>query len=120
MRASTDAVGSVAMPLVGWGQVLLSLLLVLAAMLTVLWLLRRVHGGIGARSGGIRVHAAVAVGAKERVVVVEAGGRTLLLGVAAGSVRTLAELDALPAGAAPEAASFGDLLARLRGRSQNP
>jgi flagellar protein FliO/FliZ len=70
-------------------QVTLSLLLVLAAVFAAAWLVRRLRtfGKFGA--GAIEVIADVAVGTKERAVLVQVGKQQLLLGVAPGRVNTL-------------------------------
>lgn len=77
-------------PAAGLAQVTLSLLLVLAAVFAAAWLLRRVRGLQRTRSSeGLAVVAEVAVGPRERVVLVEVGGERVLVGVAPGSVRAL-------------------------------
>ena len=70
-------------------QVIVSLLLVLAAVALIAWVLRRIslpHQGVGRQ---LKVISGVAVGQRERVVVVEVGETWLILGVAQGNVRTL-------------------------------
>ncbi len=53
------------------------------------WLVQRA-GGLQLKSGnGLRVVAALSVGARERVVLIELGGEQLLLGVAPGRVNLL-------------------------------
>lgn len=75
------------------GQMLLSLLLVLALLGGIFVLLRRLQVRPGA-SGGLRSLAALSVGTRERVVLLEVAGRQLLVGVAPGRVQTLLVLDA--------------------------
>ena len=66
----------------GLVRVCLSLAVVIALILGAGWVLRRLQGG-GVRAGGnLRCIESVAVGMKERVVLVEAGGTQMLLGVA--------------------------------------
>lgn len=78
-------------------QVVGSLLLVLACLLGVLYLLKRLQGGdMGSRSP-LRVLGSLKVGTREKVVLLQAGERQLLLGVASGSVRTLHVFDGAPA-----------------------
>lgn len=76
----------------GFVQLLPSLALVIAFIFGSLWLLKRLSMPRGATAGLLRVIAAQAVGPRERVVLVEVGGRWLVLGVAPGSVRSLADL----------------------------
>ena len=85
-RVATPSAGSLA-------QVTLSLLLVLAAVFAAAWLVRRLKtfGKFG--SGPIEIVADVSLGAKERAVLVQVGGKQLLLGVAPGRVSTLHVLD---------------------------
>lgn len=70
-------------------QVTLSLVIVLAAVFAAAWAVRRLRnfGKFGA--GAIEIVADVAVGTKERAVLVQVGNQQLLLGVAPGRVTTL-------------------------------
>ncbi len=68
------------------------LILVLALLLGTLWLLKRISQPRGAAAGLMRVVAGVAVGTRERVVILELGNSWLVLGVAPGQVTTLAEI----------------------------
>ena len=85
-RVATPSAGSLA-------QVTLSLVLVLAAVFAAAWVVRRLKtfGKFG--SGPIEIVADVSLGAKERAVLVQVGGKQLLLGVAPGRVSTLHVLD---------------------------
>ena len=69
-----------------------ALLLVLGLILGLAWLLKRLPGSGFRPADGVRVVASVPLGTKERAVVVEVGGRQLLLGVSAGGVTLLQEL----------------------------
>jgi flagellar protein FliO/FliZ len=70
----------------------------------------------------LQLVAQVALGARERAVLLRAGGQQLLVGVAPGSVRLLSVLpeSAAPlppaAGTAPSLPSFRELLRRSLGR----
>ena len=68
--------------------VLLSLALILGGFVALAWLARRYLPGMGAQ-GVVKVVGTTAVGARERVVVVEVDGTWLLLGVGGGNVRLL-------------------------------
>ena len=68
--------------------VLLSLGLILGGFVAVAWFARRYLPGMGAQ-GAVKVVGTTAVGARERVVVVEVDGTWLLLGVGGGNVRLL-------------------------------
>lgn len=80
------------------GQVTLSLVVVVAALLAFAWVLRRLNR-IQARAGGVslRVVGALSLGARERILVVEAEGTRLLVGVSPGGLRTLHVLGEAPA-----------------------
>lgn len=70
-------------------QVTLSLLLVLGIVFAAAWLTRRLKGLGKFGNNGVQVITDVAVGTKERVVLVQVGKQQLLLGVAPGRVNTL-------------------------------
>ncbi|WP_392732941.1 flagellar biosynthetic protein FliO [Stenotrophomonas rhizophila] len=70
----------------------LALLAVLALIIGLGWLLKRMPGSGFRPAEGMRVVASLNVGAKERVVVVEVNGEQLLLGVTAGGINTLHRL----------------------------
>ncbi len=95
-------------PTGGLLRVVVSLALVLAAVGGAAWVLRRMRG-LGTGAGhAIELVAQASLGTRERVVLVRVGGHELLLGVAAGSVRTLLVLGdsvAVAADAAARAAS---------------
>ena len=73
-------------------QVLLGLGMVLAAIGGTAWLLRKLAPGQVAASGALRVVGGVAVGPKERVVLVDVGETRLVLGVAPGHIATLHQM----------------------------
>ncbi len=73
-------------------QMVLGLVVVLALLLGALWLLKRISEPRGPVAGLMRVVAGVAVGSRERVVILELGNSWLVLGVAPGQVTTLAEI----------------------------
>ncbi len=88
-------------------QVIFSLLLVLAAVVLVAWILKRIN--LPQYGGGnlLKVISSVAVGQRERIVLVEVNDTWLVVGVAPGQVRTLhsmpkAELPIQQAGAPPD------------------
>ncbi len=70
-------------------QVVGSLLLVLGCMLGVLWFIRKLHGMPAGEKHAIRILGSLKVGTREKILLLEAGDSQLLIGVAAGSVRTL-------------------------------
>ncbi|MET0226598.1 MAG: flagellar biosynthetic protein FliO [Dokdonella sp.] len=105
--------------LAGLGRVIASLIVVIAMILAAGWLLKRFPAA-GRTGGRVRTLESVAVGMKERVVLVQVGERQVLLGVAPGHVSTLMVLEQpLPepsrANAPPLASSFASLLRGARG-----
>lgn len=94
----------------GMFQVLFGLLLVLAAVAAAAWLLRRYAMGQNVMGGAVRVVGGVALGQRERLVLVEVGETWLLLGVAPGQVTALHTMarpeDAPEPAAQPSVASF--------------
>jgi flagellar protein FliO/FliZ len=71
------------------GQVTLALGLVLAVIFVTAWLLRRVRGFGKTGTGALEIVADLAVGQKERAVLVRVGTQQVLIGVAPGRVTTL-------------------------------
>jgi flagellar protein FliO/FliZ len=117
------AVGSAPATGIGAGSIaglLVSLLLVIGIILLAAWMLRRLPGVGQAGSGLLRVRASLSLGMKERLVLVEAAGETLLLGVTAGGIRCLHRYpEPLPPAAAAEG-GFAKLLAERLGRGTEP
>lgn len=74
-------------------QVTLSLLLVLGVVFAAAWVTRRLRGFGKFGNGALQVVTEIAVGTKERVVLVQVGKQQLLIGVAPGRVSTLHVLD---------------------------
>lgn len=74
-------------------QVTLSLLLVLIAIVAVAWLLKRMNLAQQGTGNLLKVIGSVALGQRERVVLVEVGDTWLLVGVGPGQIRTLHTMD---------------------------
>jgi flagellar protein FliO/FliZ len=79
-------------------QVTLALGLVLGLIAAAAWLLQRLHQPRAGQGALIQLHASAALGARERVVLLEVAGQWLLVGVAAGQVNTLLQLPGPPTG----------------------
>ena len=76
-------------PAGGLVQVTLSLMLVLAAVFASAWVVRRLKNFGRPGAGAIQIVADVALGTKERAVLIQVGAQQLLVGVAPGRVNTL-------------------------------
>lgn len=70
-------------------QIIFSLLLVLAAILLVAWLLKRMNVAQQGTGNMLKVLGGVAIGQRERVVLVEVNDTWLVVGVGPGQIRTL-------------------------------
>src|SRR5688500_4142145 len=73
----------------GLAQVTLSLMLVLAAVFAAAFVVRRLRNFGRPGAGAINIIADVALGTKERAVLIQVGAQQLLVGVAPGRVNTL-------------------------------
>ena len=98
------------------------LALVLALIFAVGWLMRRLAPARGGSTGPLRIVGSHALGARERVVLLEVGEQWLVVGVAPGNVRGLATLPRgeLPPAPATPASAFAAMLARARGHREPP
>lgn len=118
IAAGAPAVGQHAAAGPGLGGALLALVAVLALIVGLAWLLKRLPAAGLRGTPQLRVVASLVVGQRERVVVVEVGGQQLLLGVTPGGISPLHTLpEPLPGAPAGRAAlpPFATLLAnRLR------
>lgn len=89
-----DGIGTPAA--LGSGQLLSlvgSLVLIVVLIFALAWLMRRFTGFSGTADGHLQILGGLAVGQRERVVLLKVGNRQLLLGVAPGRVNTLQVLD---------------------------
>jgi flagellar protein FliO/FliZ len=71
------------------GQVTLSLMLVVALLLVMAWAMRRLGRFQPQGASSLRVLGGLRLGARERILLVEAGDRRLLVGVSPAGLRTL-------------------------------
>jgi flagellar protein FliO/FliZ len=108
--AAPHAAWAQAAPEVGSGllQMLLGLGFIIALIFASLWLLRRLAAPRGSAANALRIVAGQAVGARERVVIVEVGDTVLVLGVAPGQVTTL---HSMPKSALPQTPPAGAVAA---------
>ena len=83
-------------------QIIFSLILVLAAVAVVAWMMKRINMPQRGAASLLKVISGVAVGPRERVVLMEVNDTWLIVGVAPGQVSTLHTMPkgTLPSGAA--------------------
>lgn len=84
---------AVVSPTGGVLKMVIGLAVVLAVMALITWVLKRMVPGVGNKQSVIRIVGGVSVGSRERVVVLEVAGRWIVVGVAAGQVSSLANLE---------------------------
>ncbi|MGC8119396.1 flagellar biosynthetic protein FliO [Marinobacter sp. VGCF2001] len=88
------------------------LLAVVAVIYGCAWLIRRMSGMTGMNNNAIKVVSVLAIGARERIALVEVGGQQILLGITPNAIRTLHVFDD-PVVAAGSAGS-GDFARKLQ------
>ncbi|MHA6205510.1 flagellar biosynthetic protein FliO [Dyella soli] len=117
------AVPAVAAPDINLGgelvRVLLSLLGIVVLIFAAGWLSRRLQARTVPGGRRLRCVETMAVGARERLLLIDANGKRLLIGVGQGGMRTLHVYEgeaAAPdvAAAMPAPVGFGELLARWK------
>lgn len=74
-------------------QIIFSLLLVLAAIVLVAWLLKRMNVVRQGSGNLLKVLGGISIGQRERIVLVEVQNTWLVVGVGSGQIRTLHTLD---------------------------
>jgi len=103
-------------------QVLFGLFAVLAVIIALTWIMRRMGTFQSVASGALKVLAGLSLGQRERVVLLQVGETQILLGIAPGQIRTLHVLQTpLPkASASEQTGNFaGKLNALLKQRGQS-
>jgi flagellar protein FliO/FliZ len=102
---------------------LLVFVLLLAAIPATAWLMRRGQSAVRGNAG-LEIAGAIAVGARERIALVRADRKWLVVGITPQSITMLAELDAAPCteeGTATVAtARFPDFMRNLARRHARP
>ncbi len=110
-RSAPDTVGTIMSLGVG-------LLAVVAVIYGCAWLIRRMSGLTGMNNSAIKVVSVLAIGARERIALVEVGGQQILLGITPSTIRTLQVFDEPVVDAAnPPSSEFARRLQGMIGKS---
>ncbi|MBK8970146.1 MAG: flagellar biosynthetic protein FliO [Hahellaceae bacterium] len=75
------------------GQVVAALATVVALIMVTAWFMRRFVGISGGAGKQLRVIAAISVGNRERIAVVDVAGRQIVVGITAQQISSLGELE---------------------------
>jgi flagellar protein FliO/FliZ len=70
-------------------QLTVGLIIVLLGVVALAWLMKRMSGIQRSASGNIRVLEGLAIGPRERIVLIQAGEEQLLIGIAPGNIHKL-------------------------------
>ncbi|VAW46653.1 hypothetical protein MNBD_GAMMA03-1159 [hydrothermal vent metagenome] len=91
---TTVAIGeSVTRPSEYFGQIMLSLILVLLIIFLAAWILRRYSRFPGVADGNLKVIGALSVGQRERIILLQVGQEQILVGVTSNKITTLHQLE---------------------------
>ncbi len=99
LQAAEEAAREAALPAgqaVGAGsfvQMFLGLAVIVGLILGMAWFMRRLGNVPGSAGGALKVLGGVSLGQRERVVLLQAGDKQLIVGVAPGQIRTLHVFD---------------------------
>lgn len=95
------------------------LLIVVAAIVLLSWLLKRLNGGKFATTKGLKIIACMNLGTREKIMLINIANRFLLVGVTPGSITTLHDFgeDCPPGFSSDSKASFSELLKSALGKS---
>lgn len=91
----------------------IGLIAVIAIIYGCAWIIRRMSGMTGANNNAIKVVSVMALGARERIALIEVGGQQILVGITPSTIRTLQVFDEPVVDAA--SGPSGDFARRLQG-----
>ena len=96
-----------------------SLLLVIAFIVVLAWLVKRMQGQGFGRVQGLKLVSQLPVGTKERIAVVQAGEAQYLVGITPHSISLIAQLESPLANAEPVPASFSQQFQQVLQKQSN-
>ena len=98
----------------GLFQVLMVLFVVLGLMVAAAWMLRKFNS-TGTSSGGtIKIIGGIAVGSRERIMVIEVADQWIVVGITASSINTLSTMPKQETSLQEEQAASGNFSSRLK------
>lgn len=125
LPAHANEAGNTGIPAGTYLQATLALLLIVGLLFGATWAARKVSGGKMFGQGNMRVVSGIALGPRERIMLLEVEDTWLVIGVIPGQIRTLHTLPkgsdpklALSGGKDPEA-PFADWLKSIKERRNN-
>ncbi|MDX1490437.1 MAG: flagellar biosynthetic protein FliO [Pseudohongiellaceae bacterium] len=109
-------------------EMLLWLALIVAFIIGCAWLLKKLGGGVVANAGAIRVRSVASLGSREKIALVEVGGKQILLGVCPSQINQLyvfdedilAKQEADSAIKTSENSAFATKLQSILGKGEQP
>ena len=94
LAEATASIGeSVTRPSEYFGQIMLSLVLVLLIIFLAAWVLRRYSRFPGVAEGNLKVIGALSVGQRERILLLQVGQEQIVVGVTSNKITTLHQLE---------------------------
>jgi len=102
----------------GLWEIALGLMVVCAAIVLLGWVMRRLQPGALGMTSHMRIVGSLSVGARERLLIVECGGKQHMIGVTQTQINLITELDQLVGEDQPAAGNeFGDKLRQVLGKA---
>ena len=99
-----------------YGQAFLSMIFILALLIFAAWLMRRLSGGKSFGNKSLKILGGVALGPRERIVLIEVGEECLVVGIVPGQIRTLHRLPKNQIQLDVEQKNFADWLKPLQAK----
>lgn len=91
--SATGQQESIGVGAAAFGEMLLWLGIIVVFILACAWLLKRVGGSMVASVGAIKVRNVVSMGSRERIALIEVGGKHILVGLCPSQINTLHVFD---------------------------